>query len=295
MRLPRLVLTLAACAVGTCSPSPDAAIHPADSTSELGAAVARVGGETIYASQIEAIALRDHVSARKALDRLVSYDLLTAPMSDVSNSEEPEVRAAMAQRYYEKEIAPQLRPEAMPDSVLRALYKEHIHFFVHSRLVEIGLLAIYTGERMKPAPREARRKTAQELAQALSAAPPKSLDDFKAFAEKDVWRDRKVVYQKMKQSLDFPLGPIVGKAVARLTSPGQMTGLLQSENGFFIARYIGEEPPLNKRFEEARETVRQRGFPSWKKQRFVEVMRALATAHRAEIYPTRLELKEKAP
>jgi hypothetical protein len=199
------------------------------------------------------------------------------------------------QRLLEVELEPSLRPEAVPDSVLRPLYERAKDRFVHPRLVEIAVLAVYTGSRMKPEARALRQRTAEALAAFVKAYPPASPKELAAIASEEKWTSRAVVYDRFMQSVDRPLARSVGTEIQKLVSVGQTTGLLSDENGFYIAQYVGEQPPQNISFEQARPKLLAAVQDRWPQQRFAEYTTKLMNAHKVLAYFERLPLNEQGP
>ncbi len=287
--------------LGSCSSprQPTATSWLPSPASDLGAVVARVGGVPIFAKQVLAVAKRTDKSARNALGDLVEFNLLAerARGSGLkpADSSDADVASTLVQRLLEKELEPTLRPEAMPDSVLRPIYAKSRDRFVHSRLVEIGVLAIYTGALMKESPRKARTDTARDLAAFLAEHPPKTLDEFATVASDGRWSSRQVVFARFLQGLDRPLSKAVGGQVAKLRAPGDTTSMIADEDGFFVARYISERPPENVSFEQARDGLRAGYFEYWRKQRFLDFSTALASLHKVEVHFDLLTGNDQSP
>jgi hypothetical protein len=294
-RTPLLVaLSLASCA----SPRQTAEQEWAPSPSaDLGDVVARVGQVPIFAKQIEAEAKKSGKSVRTALDDLIASYLMAerarlqgfapAGVSDL------EVQSACVQRLLEKELDPNLRPEAVPDRDLRPLYERAREGFEHPRLVEIGILAVYTGARMQQEDRGPREQTARDLALYLKKHSTKTLDEFAAVARDPLWSGRSVVYVRMFQGADRPLSKAVGAEVGKLHAPGDTTPLVVDTDGSFIARYISERPAENVTFEQVRGKLLSGFYEHWRRQQFLDFTTRLAQQHKVETYPDRLPSNEK--
>jgi hypothetical protein len=153
----------------------------------------------------------------------------------------------------EKELEPNLRPERpYPDSALRPLYERARDTFVHPRLVEIGVLAVYTGAEMEKEFRKEREQTAKELALFLKSHPAKTLDDFSALARDPNWAAGTLCYKHM---LPGPTSRYRRRSAPKSAScahPATQRRSWSTIDGGFIARYIGERPPENITFEQAR-------------------------------------------
>jgi hypothetical protein len=291
--VPRALPSLLLVGVIACSPgqSRDVDWTPV-AAPDLGPVVARVGEVPIYASQVLAAAKDTGAPPRQVLTGLVTLHLLAerarqAGWGQVASSDH-EVESVLVQRLLERELEPQLRPTAIPDSVLRPLYDRVKDAFVHSRLVEIGVLAIYTGALMKDAPRRERTAAAKELAAYLEAHPPASLDAFARIARDPAWSARQVVYSRFLQSEDRPISRIVGQELIKLRALGETTRLLSDDDGFYIARYIGERPPENIRYEDARPKLLAGYLERWQQQKFREYTDKLVQEHKVTAFFDRL-------
>jgi len=151
------------------------------------------------------------------------------------------------------------------------------------------MLNVYTGTRMKEAPRARAAETARALDQHLRQHPQQmTADGFQALALESAWKDRGVKFSRVWQAIDDPFPREVGREVQRLTAPGQSTPMITAETGFHVSTYIGEQPPKNVSFEEARDQLRDQLHERWRTGRFLELTSELAGGHVIEAYPDRL-------
>jgi hypothetical protein len=282
-----LLLASAGCAGRDLPPETSWIPAPA---ADLGAIVARVGSVPIYAREVEAQAANSQgATLREALDTLISSNLLaekahrTWPLRP--DWLDPELRSALAERLIERDILPQLQRDSVPDQELRFIYQKAITSFVHSRLVEVGLLVVFTGAAMAPETRAERAEVAKDLAAHVASMPITGPADFEAIAKDSAWKARGVTYRRTLQSLDEPFSRKVGTAVAKLKASGDMTPLVDDTDGFFLATYAGERPAENRSFAEVREDLRQRYYERWRAQRLEQMIRKLAESHRVESHP----------
>lgn len=290
-----LVLGFAGC------PSPSEVAHTAWTPTvppDLGAVVAKIGDVPIYAEQVLGQARRDRKTPRQALQALVEMNLLAELAKRdlrLPDSSDNEVKSALAARMLERNLESRTTPESMPDSVLRPLYEKALDLFVHPRLVEVGVLAIYTGDSMKEEPKAERAQTAKELTAALERHPAKSLDEFAGIAQDPRWSTRAVVYLRLIQGSDKPLSIKVGTEVQKLRATGDTTPMVNDPAGYFVARYISEKPPENISFEQARETLRAGSYEHWRKQQFLDYSSELLSHHKVEQHAELLSAMEQGP
>ena len=286
MRLRRLGWTLLGAALGaTCgAPGPPPSAPLAD-------AVAVVDGVPIGRAEVLAEMRRSGKDARGALSALVDFQLLAARAQQAAVAADPEVQEvrdrAAVQLMIERQLEPQLTREAIPDSVLRGVYERAHSAFVHPRLVEVAVLSVYTGARMKDQPRAQARDTALALDAYLKRHPPATPDAFEAVAAEPAWKEQRVKHTRLFQALDEPFAAEVGRVVAALKGPGDTTPLITAESGFHIARYVSERPPENVSFEEARDRLRDQILERWRRSQFLEFAQAAAGPHQIEAFPER--------
>lgn len=277
-------------ALGACARSRPPSTEPwmPASAPDLGSVIARVEGIPIYAEQVLARAKLGQTGARQALTQLLDDAALAEAGHRLGRAlpspEDADVESALVERFVEREIEPALRRSAMPDSALRPLYEMARDNFVHPRLVDVGVLAIYTGPAMAETPRQKRAQTAADLAAYLAKHPVATLDDFAAVARDSQWSSRSVVYNRILQGPDKPLSRAIGKEVAKLRAPGDTTTLLSDQNGFFVIRYIGEKPAENTSFESARPGLATRFFERWRQDRFLSLSSDLMRDHKVEAH-----------
>jgi hypothetical protein len=291
-----LLLSLIACALACTRAAPQVDLATSNATGE---AVAHVDGVPIRASDVAAEMRRGGGPPRAALDRLIDFELLAAAAAPTTSpAADPDVAEARdqvaVQLLVERELETHLGKDAIPDDVLRDLYQKAQSVFVHPRLVEVGLLIVYTGARMKDQPRAEAIATAHAL-EAYVRDKPATPENWKALAMQPAWHDRKVQFARTWQALDEPFPIEVGRAVATLRHPGDTTPLVVDEMGCFLACYISERPPENITFEQARDKLRDQVHERWKKAQFLEFAQAAANPHRIEAYPERFAPEGAVP
>lgn len=259
---------------------------------DLGGIVAKVAGAPIFAKQVLAEAKTSGKSPREALQRLIDDDVAAHAIRSAgrspSASEIQDVQAALVQRLLERELETNLQQKDIPDTVLRPLYERVRDRFVHPRLVEVGMLTIYTGALMKDASRTKRRELASELASFLANHPAESLEEFASIAQNRRWADQGVGYRRVIQGPDQPFSKAIGAAVIRLRTPGDTTAVLADETGFYIARYIDEKPAENVTFEQAREQLAAGYLQRWTREQFLAFSTKLIQKHKVELHFDRL-------
>ncbi|HEY2899866.1 MAG TPA: peptidylprolyl isomerase [Polyangia bacterium] len=291
VRLPCLLavaMATSSCGRGGAPSAPSTAVAPSPDDPPL----ARVGAVEIRRSQVAAQMRAAGQTERQALDELIHFELLARAAADSVSPDDPDLRDAVdavrVQRLIESELEPHLGRDDIPDNVLREVYDRAQKIFVHPRLVDVAMLNVYTGARMKPEPRARAAATARALAERLRASARHSQEEFEAIALDPAWKERKVQFSRVWQAVDDPFPAEVGQQVQRLAKPGDITSMVTAETGFHVATYLGERPAENISFADARARLREQIHGRWRMGRFLEFAQTLAASHTIEAFPERL-------
>ncbi len=254
--------------------------RPAGQVDEV---VARVGDVPIFASEIRSQMMAGAANPQIALDELVQFHLLAEGARAAGLWERsvlgPPPKEIWVQRLIENNLEAHLAKRDIPDGELRKVYEQFKDEFVHPRLVDVALLAVYTGVRMKPEAQARSRQTAADLKAFLETRTNRSKEDFLAIAEEPVWKDRKVQFTRLVQGADKPLSAKVGAQIAKLNAPGDTTPMVEDETGFYVARYIGQFPAKDRSFEDARTELRDGYHTHWREERFAAFAREISGRH----------------
>jgi hypothetical protein len=257
--------------------------------------VATVGGTPIRAADIAAQMRAKSIGAMQALSDLMTFEILAraaAPEAeDPTREEQEELRDLKVQRLVEREIEPRISPAAIEDGEMRSVYERGKARFVHDRLVQIQILCLFTGARMKPEARARVEDNARRLRALLQTRVPTArgataaAPGFEEIAKDPVWIDRKVSLTTVWQQEDQPFPLVVGRAVQALSRPGDTTDLVGDETGYYIARYLAEKAPENVSFADAEPLIRREMYEPWRRQKFLQLSLGMSRAHDIEVFP----------
>lgn len=274
-------------------------------TAPLSPVVATVAGVPLRAADVRTQMRARGTDAARALDDLVTFELLARAAADASDrgpaaAELEALTAAKVSRLIEREIEPRIAASAIPESEVRALYERGKGRFVHGRLVQVAVLCVFTGARMKAEPRARAAETARRLKEVIDSAAhtgttAMTAAAFEAISQNPVWMDRGVSFTTVWQSEDTPFPPVVGRAVQALTKAGDLTALVADETGNYIALYLGERPPENISLAEAAPALKKDMYEPWRRRRFLQLSLEMAQGHTIEVYPENLLLLAGAP
>ncbi|MES1204718.1 MAG: peptidylprolyl isomerase [Pseudomonadota bacterium] len=241
------------------------------------------------------------VDARRALDDLITFEVLARAAADArldraaDAADRSALISAKVGRLVQQEIEPALDVSQIPDADVRALYERGKDHFVHGRLVEVAVLCVFTGARMKPAPRARAADNARKLKAYVDAAAPGTGAAFTAIAQDPAWIERQVSVTTVWQGEDTPFPAVVGRAVQALSKPGDTTALVDDETGYYIARYVSERPPENIPFAEAAPGLRRDMYQPWRRQRFLQLSLEMTHVHDISVFPENLPLLAASP
>lgn len=249
----------------------------------LGECVARLAGTPIFSKQLQADSYVHAYALDKALSHFIDDEVLAdlARRKGVTPPPSPQLDKTLAQRWMDLVAEPLLKKSEIPREQLQAIYTSRLDQYRHPRQAEIDVLAIYTGARMKPEARQKRRGYARELEEALRKADPQ--ESFESIAKRPEWGGKHVTWARLFQGPDSPLPPAVGKIVLQFSKTGQTSALIEDENGYFIAKYLGERPAINIPFERVAEDLAKEIFEDWRRSRFAELTSRLLKQHAIEV------------
>jgi hypothetical protein len=279
------VLTLASCGR---QPLRTTAWAPQPAADE-GAVVARVGEVPIFAAEVSGQATRTGKPPREALADLIALHLLAERERRHWPPDDPGARAAeqemLVQRLVEREFEPSAGPQDMPDDAVRVLYERAHDTFVHGRLVDVAVLSLTPGKKAGPEVRTQARRTMIELKALVDLRTEKTAEDLQQAIGDQKWHERRVQYFRFLQAGSKPYTAKFGAEVAKMKTPGETSGVIEDEYGFYIARYLGDRPAQNQSFDQVKKDLREGYYARWRQAKFLEWTAQIEARHEVEIHP----------
>lgn len=277
-------------AAGCSSPSTPAGAGSAKKATKAkkeGKPVAWVGDEVITAEEVaERFAeLAPFLQARyresperkkEFLNNLIRYELLAQEAYRRGLDQSPEVEA-MVKRHLVQEMSRLAVEQGMPEpdeKALREFYDEHLHEFVKPERVRVQHIFIAAGE--DAAARAEARKRAEGLLRQLDPnekkASPKAPGhaDYNRNLFADLAREHsddrasKVAGGDLRyltrDELTERYGARFSEAAFGLSEEGKLSRVIETEQGFHIARLTNRHPEVNRPFEDrqVQETLKSR-------------------------------------
>lgn len=254
--------------------------------------VASIDGVPVLASELKKQMQARSLPARAALEEIVRFELLAAAARSagvVMGEDTATLRKSiLVQRLIERDIEPRLSPEAIGEADVRALYERGRKRYVHGRMVQIAVLSIFTGAKMKSEARERARQAAvaleAEVKEQTRLGATADAAALKRLADDPAWSGRGVSFSTTWQDAEGPYPRAVADAALKLRRKGDTTALVGDETGYYIARHLDEKPPEDISFEEVAPTLRREMWEPWRKHRFLQLTADLAGGHEIEVF-----------
>lgn len=248
-------------------------------------AVARVDGVPILASEVSARrALRD---GGASLDDLILEDLLAFEARRqgllVDLKVRDAARRAMAQALIEVEFENQVRPQDLPEALLRRAYEKNYRFYNNPEVREIEHLLVRCPAREPPARQEVARQLAEKLLAEVLRRRPESLEALRAeLQEKTRAAGFELRYERLSTSR-AQLERDFADAVFTLQIGELGKRPVKSSYGWHLARAISVKLAVSRPFETVREDVRPRLWTEYRQMKFREWLAELRTRYGARV------------
>lgn len=260
------------------------------SPGKSGTPVARGNGLVVTAEEFKArldeqspfIRARYTTLERKKefLENLIRQDLLAAEAERQGLDKDPDVqntlRKIMVQKLVQKRFQPDANPD-VPEADLARYYEEHKAEYVRPRRVRVHAIVL------NAAPGTPER--AKKLALARKTLAKVKAEEKKnpmAFAQEVAQVSEDQASKQLAGDLQFrshdELEQLYSKAVADAAfalKPGELSGVVEAPTGFFILRFTGEQPELNRTLDQVKPQIAAKLSRDRKTKEFDEWMRQL--------------------
>jgi peptidyl-prolyl cis-trans isomerase C len=298
-----LVLSLCAVAVA-CSPQQG-------SQKKSGVPVARGSGFTITTDEFKArideqspfIRARYSTLERKRefLDNLIRQEVLAVEAERLGLDKDPDVRATvrkiMVQKLVQKKFAadPTQAPD-VPEADLQKYYEDHRAEYVRPRKVRVH--AVVFNAPAGSADRAKKAALAKKALQKVRAEEKKNPLVFaqvvaeysedaasKASAGDLQFRAREELEQSYSKEL---------AAAAFSLKPGETSGVVEAANALYLLKYTGEQPEVNRAFDQVKTQIANKLSRERKTKEFDEWLKGLKEAAKITVDDKALEAVEVA-
>lgn len=269
-----MVASLGACqAPGTTSePKPEnnrvAAVSP--SADPADPVVARVGGRTITASELQAEMLRrgadflggyeENARKQKLLDELVEREVLAQAAEQAGYANDPEIvrlhRRMMGERFWQSQLRELDVDEQVSDEELRKTYDAQIERFTETERARASVIFLKAPANATPEQREELKKRA-ELVRADARSDRPDAKPFDVLA-----RERSADQASSLRGGDmgwFPKGarvyrwePQVLDAIFQIGKVGEVAELIETDRGVYVLKLTDLKPAVVKPFDEVK-------------------------------------------
>jgi parvulin-like peptidyl-prolyl isomerase len=280
-----------------------------DAVAEIGApatpgdpAVAVVNGSPILRTEV--LLRRAERDGGPVLDDLVLEDLLAAEAARQGLRGDAEVREAvhraMVQRLLIDDFEKKLRPEDVPEGMLRRAYELNFWFYNRPEIRHFEHLLVRCGMKEPDDKVEKARRLAEELLETLQRRPTLDMANLPGEVRARAGElGIEVVYEKgpgNRERLEKPFADLLFSL-----APGELAKrIVRSRFGWHVVRHIRFVPALSRPFEVAREDVLKRVWPEYRQGRLRGWLRELRAKYGAKVAASahllfRAKTERKAP
>lgn len=259
--------------------------------------VARVDGTPIFASEV--LLRRAQRDGGPVLDDLVLEDLLAAEARRQGLLADPSVRdaarSAIARQLLEEDFERRVRPETIPESLLKRAYERNYWFYNKPEIRHFEHLLVDALWRDPPEKRRAAAAFADEILADLSRRRPASLEAVRdEVVRRAAAKGLTVQYERsmgVRARLERDFGDVLWSL-----SPGELGRRpARSRYGFHLLRLVRIEPALERPFESVREDVRARLWPEYRQTELQAWLKDLRARHGASVTQAARDLFGRGP
>jgi parvulin-like peptidyl-prolyl isomerase len=259
--------------------------------------LARVGGNAISAAAFqEEMSRRQRgqtLADREALlQELIRLESLYAKAVAAGYDRQPELvqqfKRLVADRY-ERDQAPRLGEAPKPsEEQARKYYQDHLPRFTQPEQARVALIHLRVPLKAEPERRQARRQEAgkvREVALARAEAEPSFGELAQAHSEDQATRYRGGDCGWIVRGRPaYRWGQKVLEAMFALRKPGEISSVIEAEDGFYLVKLIESKPRQTEPFAQVREQIQHRLGQAMAEQHRQQVLRELTAGVPVEVH-----------
>lgn|GEM_PF-3686693 len=245
--------------------------------------VATVDGQPISAAAIAAEARRRNISPQRALDELVTGELLAAEAGTrhytLDASDLQQIRSELVRRFLATTFEREVTPETIPSKILHKGYASNTTMFLHSEYADVWHILVPVAVKATPAERQAAHERAVQIQKQARTVP--DLAAFQALSQgqrlehiitaRDGWTLKEFSY-----------------AAHDIKKPGEVSDVVETSYGYHVIYLVRRIPAEHQTLEQATPRLKPLIFPTWQRQRFLEWTAELSAKHHIELHGERL-------
>ncbi len=273
--------------IGLCA----AALACSQQKGKKGPAVAKGNGITITADEFKArldeqspfIRARYTTLDRKKefLDSLIRFEVLAREAEKQGLAKDPDVqntlKKIMVQKLVQKNFQDPGSATDVPEPDLQKYYDSHKEEYVRAKRVRVAAV-VWSAPQGSP-------DRAKKLATAQKALAKLKVEEKKntlAFAQLVAEYSEDAATKGMAGDLQFKTQEELEKAVSKEVSdaafklkPGETSGIVQSPQGLYLLKYTGEQPEMNRTFDQVKAQIANKLHREKKTKEFDEWLKNL--------------------
>jgi peptidyl-prolyl cis-trans isomerase C len=234
---------------------------------------------------------------KQSLDNLLRFELLAKAAEKEGLANDPDVqftmKKVMVSKYYQKHFQDQKGAESVPEPELRKYYDEHqkdeFHRPARVHAVDLFVKAEAGSPQRAQKLADAKKLLAKVQAEekkdpnALSRIARESSDDLAAKAMGGDLGFKTVEDYEKAQGKEF------ANAVFKLGDNQTSSDVIETAQGFHIARVLGRQPELNRPFDEVKGQIAAKLNGQRRTREFDDLLKKLREDAKVQIYDAELE------
>jgi peptidyl-prolyl cis-trans isomerase C len=235
---------------------------------------------------------------KEFLDSLVRFEVLAREAEKQGLANDPDVqntlKKIMVQKLVQRNFQDQGSAAEMPEAELQKYYDEHKDEYVRAKRIRVAAV-VWNAPQGSP-----------ERAKKLALAQ-KALAKLKAEEKKNTLAFAQIVAEysedaatkasagdlqfKTQQELETAYSKELADAAFKL-KPGESSGVVQAQQGLYLLKYTGEQPELNRTFDQVKAQIANKLHREKKTKDFDEWLKGLRTAANVTVDDKALEAVE---
>jgi peptidyl-prolyl cis-trans isomerase C len=233
--------------------------------------IATVDGRAIRASDVAVQARARGVTAKVALDELITAEVLAGEAQrrglDRDRDAREAARAEAVRRYLQTRFEREVTPSAIPDRMLNRAYNANRSMFDHSEYVDVWHILTPVKKGASAADKAAARAVAEELAQRARGVA--SVEAFKALKDTVQPPGEPLKIEQVVTARDgWVLTTFSFPAFDQLKKPGDTSSVIETDYGYHVLYLVRRIPPVHESLADVTPRLRGLVFPEFQKVEF---------------------------
>jgi peptidyl-prolyl cis-trans isomerase C len=222
---------------------------------------------------------------KEFLDNMIRTELLAQEAERRGLDKDPAVREAikrlLTQELMKREFDEKKEADAITEEEMKKFYDERISDYVKPERVRVSHIFLAGKDKQE---KGAARTKLQGVLKDVTAAQKKGEQDAFSKKAKELSQDAgsamlggDLRYQS-REDLERNQGKAFADAAWKLTNPGDLSAVVETEKGLHLVRLTTRQPALDRKFDEVREQIRSRLASERRRKNFEAYVKQLRDA-----------------